>query len=119
MSTTAAQQLAIHAEGNVLVAAGAGAGKTSTLVARCVRLITEGGSLENILMVTFTEAAAGEMRARIRKALEEARSNLAAEAALDPRLSTLDEQLALLDTAAIGTLHSFCFKLVRHPITTA
>ncbi len=113
MITTAAQQLAIHAEGNELVAAGAGAGKTSTLVARCARLITEGGSLENILMVTFTEAAAGEMRARIRKALEEARSNLAAEAALDPRLSTLDEQLALLDTAAIGTLHSFCFKLVR------
>ena len=50
MSTTDAQRLAIHAEGNVLVAAGAGAGKTSTLVARCVRLITEGGSLENILM---------------------------------------------------------------------
>ncbi len=113
MSTTDAQRLAIHAEGNVLVAAGAGAGKTSTLVARCVRLVTEGGSLENILMVTFTEAAASEMRARIRKALEEARSTLATEAALDPRPSTLDEQLALLDTAAIGTLHSFCFKLVR------
>ena len=74
MSTTDAQQRAIYAEGNVLVAAGAGAGKTSTLVARCVRLLTEGGSLENILMVTFTEAAAAEMRARIRKALEEARN---------------------------------------------
>jgi ATP-dependent helicase/nuclease subunit A len=71
MSTTGAQQQAIHAAGNVLVAAGAGAGKTSTLVARCARIIEEGGSLENILMVTFTEAAAAEMRTRIRKALEE------------------------------------------------
>jgi ATP-dependent helicase/nuclease subunit A len=112
MSTTGAQQQAILATGNVLVAAGAGAGKTSTLVARCVRIITEGGSLENILMVTFTEAAAAEMRARIRKALEESR-NETNTLALDPRPSSLDEQLALLDTAAIGTLHSFCFKLVR------
>ena len=120
MSTTDAQRLAILAEGNVLVAAGAGAGKTSTLVARCVRLITEGGSLENILMVTFTEAAAAEMRARIRKALEEARNaecgvrnGDAADSAFRVPHSALEEQLALLDAAAICTLHSFCFKLVR------
>ena len=120
MSTTDAQQRAIYAEGNVLVAAGAGAGKTSTLVARCVRLLTEGGSLENILMVTFTEAAAAEMRARIRKALEEARNEErgtrkaeAADSAFRVPHSALEEQLALLDTAAICTLHSFCFKLVR------
>jgi ATP-dependent helicase/nuclease subunit A len=106
MSMTDAQQQAVHARGNILVAAGAGAGKTSTLVARCVRIIQEGGSLENILMVTFTEAAAAEMRARIRKALEETQKNSEAK-------SILDEQLALLDTAAIGTLHSFCFRLVR------
>ncbi len=139
MSTTAAQQQAIHAAGNVLVAAGAGAGKTSTLVARCVRLITEGGSLENILMVTFTEAAAAEMRARIRTALEKEIAR-ARQEPLEPPFPPLtplrgegeeacvvddhsadrshsghdmDEQLALLDTAAIGTLHSFCFKLVR------
>ena len=152
MSTTAAQQQAIHATGNVLVAAGAGAGKTSTLVARCARLVAEGVSLENILMVTFTEAAAAEMRARIRKALEESRKQKAesrndgsaavvgqapppvvslasapacrtagggacetrpGEGASPTSSSPLDEQLALLDTATIGTLHSFCFKLVR------
>ena len=114
MSTTHAQQQAVHATGNVLVAAGAGAGKTSTLVARCVRLITGGGSLENILMVTFTEAAAAEMRSRIRHALEATRNAEAADSGFHFSHSALDEQLALLDTASICTLHSFCFKLVRH-----
>ena len=72
MSTfTPAQREAIAAVGNVLVSAGAGTGKTRTVVGRCLRLIDEGCSLENVLMVTFTEAAAAEMRARLRKALEE------------------------------------------------
>jgi ATP-dependent helicase/nuclease subunit A len=112
MNTTDAQRLAIEAEGDVLVAAGAGAGKTSTLVARCVRLIASGCSLENFLMVTFTEAAAAEMRTRIRKALGEMRS-AAADSPLRISHSALDEQLALLDAVPISTLHSFCFQIVR------
>jgi len=68
---TDSQKLAIAADGNVLVSAGAGTGKTRTVVERCLRLIGEGRSLENVLMVTFTEAAAAEMRVRLRKALEE------------------------------------------------
>lgn len=82
--------------------AGAGTGKTHTLVARCLELIrNEGVSLDEILIVTFTEAAAAEMRRRLRLALENSP---------EPRSAA---QLALFDAAHIGTLHGFCFKLVR------
>ena len=63
-------------------------------------------SLGEILVVTFTEAAAAEMRRRLREQLEE---KLGAEPE-EPRWA---EQLALFDTAHIGTLHSFCLQLVR------
>ena len=68
MSQLTPQQLdAIGGRGSLLVVAGAGTGKTRTLVSRCLRLLTgERASLEGMLMVTFTEAAAAEMRARIR-----------------------------------------------------
>ncbi len=95
------------ARGNVLVAAGAGSGKTRTLVERCLAWILdeeEKGSVDDILMVTFTEAAATEMRQRLRDGLEAAEA-----AAPGPRLR---EELALLETAQICTLHSFCFHLV-------
>jgi ATP-dependent helicase/nuclease subunit A len=68
---TKSQRDAIAARGNVLVVAGAGTGKTSTLVERCLAVLEEGTSLENILMVTFTDAAAAEMRGRIREALRD------------------------------------------------
>ncbi|HEV2436508.1 MAG TPA: UvrD-helicase domain-containing protein [Verrucomicrobiae bacterium] len=106
---TPSQRQAVAARGNVLVMAGAGTGKTHTLVERCLDcLCRERASLDEILVVTFTEAAATEMKQRLRAALE---------SALDSRPSTLDghlaEQLALFDTAPIGTLHSFCLRLVR------
>jgi len=106
---TPSQQAAISAHGNVLLEAGAGSGKTSTLVARCLSQITDPGSaisLDEILMVTFTEAAAAEMRHRIRKALNE-------KFAAAPSDARLAEQIALLDNAHIGTLHGFCFRLIR------
>lgn len=108
-SPTPSQSAALAARGNVLLEAGAGAGKTSTLVARCVaELCAEFNpvSLDELLMVTFTEAAAAEMRRRIREALTD-------RAAREPANQRLAEQLALLDQARIGTLHSFCFRLVR------
>ena len=106
---TPAQQQAVAARGNVLVMAGAGTGKTKTLVERCLSLVRdEQVSLDEILVVTFTEAAAAEMKQRLRSALE---------SALDSQLATpasfLAEQLALFDAAHIGTLHGFCLKLVR------
>jgi ATP-dependent helicase/nuclease subunit A len=85
--------------------AGAGTGKTKTLVERCIARLADANNpagIEDFLIVTFTEAAAAEMKSRIREAI-------GARTAC-PRV---DEQLALLPTADIGTLHSFCLKLVR------
>src|SRR5690242_2456477 len=107
---TESQRAALTARGNVLVMAGAGTGKTHTLIERCCSLlIEEGCSLDEILMVTFTDAAAAEMRKRIRVRLAK---NV--DDSNDPRLTRrLEEQIALLDSAFISTLHSFCLRLVR------
>lgn len=106
---TPSQRQAVEARGNVLVMAGAGTGKTHTLVERCLDcLCRERVALDEILVVTFTEAAATEMKQRLRTRLEKS---------LNSQPSTLNqhlaEQLALFDTAPIGTLHSFCLRLVR------
>ncbi|MHB8519417.1 MAG: UvrD-helicase domain-containing protein [Limisphaerales bacterium] len=109
MDLTSAQQKAVAAHGNVLVKAGAGAGKTRTLVERCLARVldaTEAVSIDQVLMVTFTEAAAAEMRNRLREELER-------KSAGQPDNVWLSEQLALLDTAPIGTLHRFCRQLVQ------
>jgi ATP-dependent helicase/nuclease subunit A len=109
VSLTSAQLQAIAARGNVLVVAGAGTGKTRTLVERCLGCLLHErprASLDEVMMVTFTEAAAAEMRQRIRTRLEE-------ELQQHPGDAHLQEQLALFDAAHIGTLHSFCFQLVR------
>lgn len=107
MSPTGAQKKAIAARGNVLVVAGAGTGKTTTIVERCLDCLVSHSSpveLDELLLVTFTEAAATEMRQRIR-------TRLTQESELNQ--AKWQEQLALFETAPIGTLHSFCFKLIR------
>jgi ATP-dependent helicase/nuclease subunit A len=109
LGLTPAQRDAIDARGNVLVVAGAGTGKTRTLVERCLSCLlaeTPRISIDEVLMVTFTEAAAAEMRRRIRRRLEE-------ECELSNEPARWQEQLALFETAHIGTLHSFCLQLVR------
>ena len=106
---TAEQRAAIQARGNVLVVAGAGTGKTRTVIERCLGWLLADptpASLEEILMVTFTEAAATEMRQRLREVLGQ-------EVARHPGHTRLAEQLAWVDQALIGTLHSFCLRLVR------
>jgi ATP-dependent helicase/nuclease subunit A len=106
---TPAQIEAIENPGNTVVMAGAGTGKTSTLVNRVLHWIRQsGGSIERMLMVTFTEASAAEMRQRLRKSLAES-----LRAADESEADHLNEQLALLEQAQISTLHSFCLRLVR------
>jgi ATP-dependent helicase/nuclease subunit A len=104
---TPAQRRAVAARGNVLVMAGAGTGKTRTLIERCLDCLDrERASLDELLIVTFTEAAAAEMRQRLRERIEEKFR----DAPDEPHWAA---QLALFDAAHIGTLHSFCLKLVR------
>lgn len=106
---TPQQRRAIQAEGDVLVMAGAGAGKTSTLVARILHHLLDVPrrlSLDRLLVVTFNEAAAAEMRHRLGLALEDRlRAN--------PDDHGIAEQLALLESARVSTLHAFCLQLLR------
>ncbi len=93
---------------NLLVAAAAGSGKTAVLVERILRLICDPDNpadVNNLLVVTFTEAAAGEMRDRIGKSISD-------QLRKSPS-SQLERQLALLNTASFSTLHSFCFEIIR------
>ncbi len=110
-----------------LIEASAGTGKTYTIAALYLRLILEKGlAPENILVVTFTQAATNELRERIRGRLEEARGCLLAGEA-DPELEAilarsggisravdnLETALALFDQAAIFTIHGFCQRVLQ------
>ena len=103
---TDAQLQAIQARNrSVLVSAAAGSGKTSVLIERLMDLLRKGASLDRMLVVTFTRAAAAEMKERLARSLQE-------EARRDKHLR---KQYQLLSSADIGTLHSFCKKLIeRH-----
>jgi len=113
---TASQQQAIDARGgNILVNAGAGAGKTATLTRRVIgRLLDPESpvSLEQMLIVTFTRAAASEMRERISKALRE-QQETAIEDGNDEQLRHIDSELQSLPRARISTLHSYCSTLLQ------
>ena len=88
---------------SLIVCAAAGSGKTAVLVERIVQLICEGCPVEKMLVVTFTNAAAGEMRQRIGEALNKA-------AAENPALA---REVMALPRASISTLHRFCSNLMR------
>ena len=101
-SLNAEQRAAVDARGLVFVSAGAGTGKTRVLVERFARAVCdEGVDVESILVITYTEKAAGELRTRIRSGLvERGRPDLA----------------RALDGAWISTIHGFCHRLLRsHP----
>ncbi|MCL6592973.1 MAG: UvrD-helicase domain-containing protein, partial [Alicyclobacillus sp.] len=113
------QQAALTARGNVLVSAGAGSGKTTVLVERLAQRVLDpaGPDLDQLLVVTFTEAAAAEMRNRIGERLEAARAAAVAQAD-QAAARRADRQLALLERAQISTLHSFCLEVVRRNFLT-
>lgn len=110
MSWTNEQQLAIDERGkSLLVSAAAGSGKTAVLVERIIKKITDSANpvaIDELLVVTFTNAAANEMKGRIGAALNEALKQA-------PDSKYLYEQSLLLNKAQITTLHSFCLELVR------
>ena len=95
------QREAIEARGSVVVSAAAGSGKTSVLAERVLRLIEEGEDIEGMLIVTFTNLAASEMKEKIFRRLQEAKS---------PRLAAQAEKCAFAD---ISTIHSFCGRIIR------
>lgn len=95
---------------NLLVAAGAGAGKTAVLVERIIQRITDVDAncdIDSMLIVTFTNAAASEMRERISDALSK-------EIDKEPGSKKLHRQLTLLSKANIMTIHSFCLLVIRN-----
>lgn len=106
---TEEQRLAVELRGsNLLVAAAAGSGKTAVLVERIIRLIIEDRiDVDRLLVVTFTGAAASEMRERISAALLRELEHSRGQDA------HLRRQLALLNRASISTLHAFCLEVVR------
>lgn len=107
---TPSQKLAIEDRGGeLLVSAAAGSGKTRVLTERLMRWITEGDaprSIDNFLIITFSTAAAAELRSRISE-------ELSARAAADPGSKRLRRESALVRRAQIGTIHSFCSALLR------
>ncbi len=99
MNLTPEQQLAVDLEGtNIIVSAGAGSGKTAVLSERVIRKLKDGIDIRNILMLTFTNEAAGEMANRIRKKIKKA---------------GLTSQLEYLDQAYITTFDAFALSLVK------
>ena len=99
MNLTKEQQLAVDLEGsNIIVSAGAGSGKTAVLSERVIRKLKDGVDIRDILILTFTNEAAGEMSTRIRKKMKKA---------------GLDEQLVFLDQAYIMTFDAFALNLVK------
>ncbi|MDU5942596.1 MAG: helicase-exonuclease AddAB subunit AddA [Negativicoccus succinicivorans] len=109
MQWTTEQEAAITSRRqNLLVAAAAGSGKTAVLVERIIRRLLDPhdpADITRILVMTFTRAAAQEMRTRIGTAL-------AAAAATTPS-AHIDRQLALLGSAQISTIHAFCQQIIR------
>ena len=103
---TRQQLMAIDADNpTILVSAAAGSGKTAVLVERIVQLIRGGYRLDRMLIVTFTKAAAAEMRQRLNR-------RLLREAAADP--DTFAPALDALESTEISTIHAFCQRVLRN-----
>lgn len=106
---TQAQREGIETVGrSLLVSAAAGSGKTTVLAERCVHLVCDAEdpcAVDELLVVTFTVAAAAEMKDRIARALALRHAR--------HRSQRTQRQLAIMDRASVGTLHAFCSRLLR------
>ena len=106
---TKEQSLAIEEKGeNILVAAAAGSGKTAVLVERIInKIVNEKIDIDKILVVTFTKAAASEMKERILDAIYKKIEEF-------PFDKHLQRQITLLSKASICTIDSFCLDVVKN-----
>ncbi|MFR5313925.1 MAG: UvrD-helicase domain-containing protein, partial [Clostridia bacterium] len=106
---TEEQSQAINEKGsNILVAAAAGSGKTAVLVERIInKIINENIDIDKLLVVTFTNAAASEMRERILDAIYKKLEEY-------PENQNLQRQITLINKASICTIDSFCLEVVRN-----
>ena len=108
--TTEQQQVIDLRNRNILVSAAAGSGKTAVLVARIIKMITDAKNpvdIDRLLIVTFTNAAAAEMRERIGAAIGQALLQ-------EPENEHLQRQLTLIHNAQITTIDSFCLYVIRN-----
>ena len=106
---TAQQREVIESPARKIVcSAAAGSGKTAVMIARIVRMLREGADPESFLIVTFTNAAAAEMKQKIRKSLYEGRQ--------ERNLRNAYEKIDLME---ISTIHSFCQRLIRQEFQAA
>ena len=112
--TRAQQQVISLRNRNLLVSAAAGSGKTAVLVERIIGMLTDEETpiqVDQLLIVTFTEAAAAEMKERIQGAIEQ-------KLADEPGNVHLQQQSVLLPHALITTIHSFCLRVIREHFHT-
>lgn len=104
--TKSQKQAVLHDSGNLLVSASAGSGKTMVIIDRIVRLITENkAKVDEILAMTFTKAAASEMKEKLKKALLKEFNETG-----DLKLK---KQLDRVNASSISTIHSFCGDLIK------
>ncbi|MFV0380815.1 MAG: UvrD-helicase domain-containing protein [Breznakia sp.] len=92
---------------NILISASAGAGKTTVLIARLMHLMEQGVGVDEILAMTFSEAAAAEMKKRLSEELHR-------QLQKDPHDHFVRQQLTKLNTAYISTIHGFCLRIMQN-----
>ena len=107
VTLTKAQQAVVENEGGaLLVSAAAGSGKTRVLIDRLLRKIADGANIDDFLIITYTNAAAAELRAKIFAALSE-------RLAVQPENRHLQRQLTRIYLTQISTVHAFCANILR------
>lgn len=104
------QEKILNAKGSILVSASAGTGKTSILIEKIINALdTDGVGVENILVMTFSKAAANEIKSRMKDRLRE-KTELCKSNQLANKYNS---ELLKIDSANISTIHSFCYNLVK------
>ncbi|MBO5212986.1 MAG: UvrD-helicase domain-containing protein [Clostridia bacterium] len=104
--TVSQRNVISHKGKDLLISAGAGSGKTSTLITGIVEKIKNGADISRILLVTFTKAAANELKGKVVKELSDMLS-------VDPENAHISDQIVKVASADISTIDSFCIKIVR------